>query len=129
MMVDTSVWVDFLNQHPSPQAARLTAALQKNETIAITGLIYTEVLLGLRSDADAQRIAQLLAICDWLLEPLPSDYAQAAHIYRHCRSQGVTVRSTIDCLIAQQCIKNGLTLLAKDRDFELMAQHTILRLA
>jgi predicted nucleic acid-binding protein len=128
MMVDTSVWVDFFNHHPSPQAQRLTAAIQQNEPIAIVGLIYTEILLGLKNDTDAQRVSQLLAICDWVQEPSRHDYAQAAKLYRDCRSQGVTIRSTIDCLIAQLCIRDNLTLLAKDRDFEQMVRFSGLRL-
>jgi predicted nucleic acid-binding protein len=128
MMVDTSVWVDFFNQHPSPQAQRLTIAIQQNESIAITGLIYTEILLGLKNDVDAARVAKLLAICDWVAEPTLDDYAQAAKLYRDCRSQGVTIRSTIDCLIAQRCIRDNLTLLAKDRDFEQMARFSGLML-
>jgi predicted nucleic acid-binding protein len=128
MMVDTSVWVDFFNHHLSPQAQRLTAAIQQNEPIAITGLIYTEILLGLKNDTDAQRVSQLLAICDWAQEPSRHDYAQAAKLYRDCRSQGVTIRSTIDCLIVQLCIRDDLTLFAKDRDFEQMARFSGLRL-
>ncbi len=128
MLVDTSVWIDFFNHHPSPQAQRLTAAIQQNETIAMTGLVYTEILLGLKNDADAQRVVQLLVICDWLPEPTREDYAQAAKLYRDCRSQGVTIRSTIDCLIAQLCIRDGLPLLTKDRDFEQLARLSGLKL-
>jgi predicted nucleic acid-binding protein len=128
MLVDTSVWIDFFNHHPSPQAQRLTAAIQRNEIIAMTGLVYTEILLGLKNDADAQRVAQLLVICDWLPEPSREDYAQAAKLYRDCRSQGVTIRSTIDCLIAQLCIRDGLPLLAKDRDFEQLARFSGVKL-
>jgi predicted nucleic acid-binding protein len=128
MLVDTSVWIDFFNHHTSAHAQRLTAAIAQNETIAIAGLVYTEILLGLKNDADALRVAQLLVICDWLPEPTREDYAQAAKLYRDCRSQGITIRSTNDCLIAQLCIRDGLPLLAKDRDFEQMAKVSTLKL-
>ena len=128
MIVDTSVWIDFFNGQPSPQSQRLARAIEDGESIALPGLVFTEILLGLKSDREAKRIAQLLQAFDWLPEPSQADYAAAAALYRHCRSKGLTIRSTIDCVIAQLCLRDGLPLLAKDRDFEHIAQHVPLRL-
>ena len=127
MIVDTSVWVDFLNGHASWQAERLAKAIEDNEAIALPGLVYTEILIGLKNDQAAQRIAQLLSAFTWVTEANLQDYGAAAALYRQCRTQGVTIRSTIDCLIAQLCLRDNQPLLAKDRDFEAIAKYSTLR--
>lgn len=128
MIVDTSVWIDFFNNHGSAYARRLAQAIEDGEQIAVPGLVLTETLLGLRSDAAALKIAQLMEAFDWVPEPARTDYLQAAALYRHCRSRGTTIRSTIDCLIARLCIRDDQPLLAKDRDFEQIKKHSGLRL-
>jgi predicted nucleic acid-binding protein len=128
VIVDTSVWIDFFNGHPSPQAQRLARAIEDGEAIALPGLVYTEILLGLKNDAEAKRIAQLLQAFDWVAEPAQADYVQAAKLYRQCRAKGIPIRSTIDCVIAQLCLRDGLPLLAKDRDFDRITQHVALKL-
>ena len=128
MIVDTSVWIDFFNGHPSSQAQRLTQAIEDNEPIGLPGLILTEILLGLPNDAEAKRIAQLLEAFNNVPEPSRADHLAAAAVYRACRTQGVTIRSTIDCLIAQLCMRDDQSLLAKDRDFERIAEKTDLQL-
>jgi predicted nucleic acid-binding protein len=128
VIVDTSVWIDFFNGHTSAQAQRLARAIEDGESIALPGLVYTEILLGLKNDAEAKRIAQLLQAFDWVAEPTQADYAQAAKLYRQCRAKGLTIRSTIDCVIAQLCLRDGLPLLAKDRDFDRISQLMALKL-
>lgn len=128
MLVDTSVWVDHFNGHPSPEAIRLKKAIADNEPIMLCGIVLTEILLGLRSDAEAARIADLLDAFDTAPELERDDYRKAAGIYRRCRTEGQTIRSTIDCLIAQLCIRHGFTLLTKDRDFRAIAASHPLRL-
>lgn len=128
MLVDTSVWIDFFNGYDSPEADRLTQAIREGEPIALTGLVLTEILLGLKSDREAQRIADLLTAFEWVAEPTPADYTAAARIYRTCRAQGFTIRSTIDCVIAQLALRDQRPLLTKDRDFAPIAQHTALKL-
>jgi predicted nucleic acid-binding protein len=128
VIVDTSVWIDFFNGHPSAQAQRLARAIEDGESIALPGLVYTEILLGLKNDAQAKRIAQLLQAFDWVPEPTQTDYAAAAALYRQCRAKGLTIRSTIDCVIAQLCLRDGQSLLAKDRDFDRIAQLVALTL-
>ena len=128
MVVDTSVWIDFFNGHPSPQAERLVRAIADNEPIALPGLVFTEILLGLENDNEAKRIALLLGAFNWLPDPTRDDYAAAACLYRQCRTRGLTIRSTIDCVIAQLCLRDSLPLLAKDRDFDRIAQCVALEL-
>lgn len=121
MLVDTSVWIDYLNGHESAEAIRLHRGIADNEPIRLCGIILTEILLGLRSDQQASKIENLLSAFDWLPEPDHKDYSQAARIYRTCRSQGITIGSTIDCLIATLCIQHSLAILSKDRDFARIA--------
>ena len=128
MIVDTSVWIDFFNGHPSSQAQRLTQAIEDNEPIGLPGLVLTEILLGLPNDAEAKRIAQLLEAFNNVPEPSRADHIAAAALYRACRTQGVTIRSTIDCLIARLCLRDDQSLLAKDRDFVRIAEKTSLKL-
>ena len=128
MIVDTSVWIDFFNVQPSSQAQRLSRAIEDNEPIGLPGLVLTEILLGLKNDAQAKRIAQLLEAFSDVPEPSRSDHIAAAALYRACRAKGLTIRSTIDCVIAQLCLRDGQALLAKDRDFDRIAEKTGLKL-
>jgi predicted nucleic acid-binding protein len=122
VIVDTSVWIDFLNGHPSRQADALAKAIAEGDAINLPGLVLTEILLGLKNDAQARRVESLLDAFDWVEGPTRDDHIAAAKLYRQCRAKGVTVRSTIDCLIAQLCIRDNLPLLAKDRDFTQMGK-------
>lgn len=128
MLVDTSVWIDHFNGHDSPEALRLRKAITDNEPIVLCGIVLTEILLGLRSDAEAERIADLLDAFEFAPDLDRDDYRAAAAIYRCCRTEGHTIRSTIDCLIAQLCLRHGLALLTKDRDFRAIAAGHPLRL-
>ena len=87
-----------------------------------------EVLLGLKTDAQATRIAGLMDAFQYTPGLARVDYIQAATLYRACRAKGFTVRSTVDCLIAQICLRDGLSLLSKDRDFESIAKCSALKL-
>ena len=122
MLVDTSVWIDYFNGHPSPQAELLATAIDGTDSIIVPDIVLTEILLGLRSEAEADRIADLLSAFDAAPTPTRSDYIEAAAIYRQCRTKGLTIRSTVDCLIAQICLRHGFPLLSKDRDFSAIAR-------
>lgn len=128
LVVDTSVWVDFLNGHRSVETDYLAACLSDDVPIVLPGLVRAEILAGLRTDAEAARIASLLEAFDAAPEPTASDYVAAAGIYRGCRRAGAAVGSVVDCLIAQTCLAHGGVLLTKDRDFRRIARCTQLRL-
>lgn len=128
MLADTSAWIDYFNGHPSAEAERLAHAIADNQPIVLPGLVLTEILLGLKNDAEAQRIASLLSAFDTAADLEHDDYLLAATIYRTCRAEGYTVRSTIDCLIAALCLRHDTPLLTKDRDFEAIARHFPLKL-
>jgi len=117
ILVDTSVWIDFLIGRDTPHRRLLHRLIESEEDICITEIIFSEILQGIRDDAlyDTTK--------DYLLEfpvikPKSIDtYVSAADIYRKCRKKGRTVRKTVDCIIAAIVLENKLTLLHNDADF------------
>jgi predicted nucleic acid-binding protein len=127
MLVDTSVWIDYLNGYASLQADLLAQAIAEDASIVLCGVVLTEILLGLPED-EASRIENLLEAFPLAPEPERQDYCAAAYLYRTCRSKGIMVRSVIDCLIAQISLKHNYPLLSKDRDFVQIARYFPLQL-
>lgn len=126
IVVDTTVWADWFNDADSPPVRRLDGALERQD-VGLVPAILTEVLQGFRADADFDRARGLLVQLPVLALDLEGHVA-AARLFRRLRSRGVTVRGTIDCIIAQTCITAGVELLSTDQDFAAIARHTPLRL-
>lgn len=121
VIIDTTVWIDYLNGIQTPQTEWLETEVEK-QRLGLTDLILCEVLQGVKDEhlaAETQR--ELLKF-----EILPMggvDLAvAAARNYRKLRVQGLTVRKTVDCLIATFCLMNGHALLHNDRDFDPFEQ-------
>jgi len=128
IVVDTSVWIDFLGGRRTRQALRCAELIENGDPVAITDVILTEVLQGLRSEGEAQLVERHLRAFPVLrLEEL-DDFVLAADLYRTARAEGVTIRSTIDCLIAAPCVRTGAPLLHSDADFDRLASCTPLRI-
>jgi predicted nucleic acid-binding protein len=128
IVVDTSIWIDVLNGTPAPQAQRCVQLIESGEPIALTDVILTEVLQGLRSDREAALVERHLRAFPILrLEEL-DDFVLAGKLYRAARRAGVTIRKTLDCLIAAPCVRTGAPLLHADRDFDRLANCTPLRI-
>lgn len=128
ILVDSSVWIDYFRGTATPQAERLDSLLG-SEPIATGDLILTEVLQGFVSDRDfnqAKKLMTSLVIVDLAGQSIA---IQAAKNFRALRSLGVTVRKTIDTVIATCCIEIGLPLLYSDRDFDPFVEHLGLRSA
>ncbi len=127
ILVDTSVWIDFLKGANSKEREILRRLIEEDEDISITEIILTEILQGIKEDKDFKKVK------DYLLEfpvhkPKGTEtYLKAAGIHRDCRKKGKTVRKTVDCIIAAICIENNLVLLHKDKDFEHIAVCTVLK--
>jgi hypothetical protein len=122
IVVDSSVWIDYFRGVATRQSDRLDALLGV-EPIAIGDLMLVEVLQGFDSDRDFERGLQLLRSAT-LIDIAGEDIAiQAARNFRTLRGLGVTVRKTIDTLIATRCIADRHQLLYSDRDFEPFVQH------
>lgn len=116
ILADTSVWIDYLRNRPSWQAARLDALLEEEELL-LGDIILLEILQGFASEAEARRVEALLEPVQTLEIGGRELAGEAARLYRALRRKGITVRSTIDTLIAARCLADGLTLLHGDRDF------------
>ncbi len=127
IVVDTSVWIDLFRGSPTWQADVLAEALDEDRPVALTDIVLTEILQGLSDEASVRRVeSHLLAHTVLTLDPL-DDHRRAARLYRTCRSQGVTIRRTLDCLIASVCIREDLALLHADAVFDRLAAHTSLQ--
>ncbi len=122
--VDTSVWISFLRGVDSPPVARLTELLEAGAPVALTDVVLAELLQGVSSDADAATLEErLLAFPVLRLERL-EDFSLAAALYRRARAAGITIRKTLDCLIAAPCVREGVPLLHADADFDRLARCT-----
>ena len=122
ILVDSSVWVDYFRGKTTVQTDKLDVLLG-HELLAVGDLILAEVLQGFDSDRDfksAQRVLTSLAV----VEIGGLEIAiQAAKNYRVLRRRGVTIRKTVDAMIATRCIESGYDLLHCDRDFDPFAEY------
>lgn len=128
IVVDTSVWIDVLNGTPASQATRCVELIESGQPVALTDVILTEVLQGLRSDREATRVERHLRAFPILRLAGLDDFVLAARLYRTARRAGVTIRKTLDCLIAAPCVRTGAPLLHADGDFDRLAACTPLRI-
>ncbi|MBI2336797.1 MAG: PIN domain nuclease [Deltaproteobacteria bacterium] len=122
VLVDTSVWVDFFRGIASKERKILHQLLESNEEIGLCGLIKQEILQGVSNDLQYQKIKNYLENFIYFDFRDPEHFEMAATLYRNCRKKGKTPRKIIDCLIAAVAISNGLPVLHKDHDFDLIAQ-------
>jgi hypothetical protein len=128
ILVDSSVWIDYFRGEATPQSEMLDALLG-NEPLVVGDLILAEVLQGFQGERDFNQAKQLLMSFE-IIEIVGKDVAiQAARNFRTLRGHGVTVRKTIDTLIATRCINSGLILLHSDKDFDPFVTHLGLRVA
>ena len=122
-LVDTSVWIDYLREGESEAVERFVDVLDIGLPFGITGVIYGEVLQGAATLADFEQLKEYMSTQRFyhLQDPVMG-YEEAARLYHRCRRVGVTVRSTIDCVIARVAIEHDLSLLHDDRDFDYMSR-------
>lgn len=122
VLVDTSVWIDFLNGRDTHAVKTLVKLIEAREDLCVCGFIYTEVLQGIRVEKHYTETKRLLLQLIYLPTE-PSTFDLAATIFRRLRQQGITVRNSMDCLIAATVVQNQVRLLDADRDFEAIATH------
>lgn len=126
ILVDTSVWADFFNNHPSPEQRTLAGLFTDDHEICTCGVVVAEVFQGLRKDEGRAKLSDLFRDLTYL-EPAGIDlYFRAADLYRALRRRGKTIRSTIDCLIAVLAEEHGCSILARDRDMRTILQSGLL---
>ena len=125
ILVDTSVWIDFFSPSPGLGGGELRRMIEEAEPFALTGVVVTEILQGLRRDV--HRMERFLSLWD-MLEPRGfSTYREASAISRLARSKGISL-TTIDTLIASIALEHHASLFTLDKDFSRIARITPLHL-
>ncbi len=125
ILVDSSVWIDFLSSSPGTAGAELRRLIEEAEPVALAGVIVTEVLQGLTQDASV--IERFLGMWE-MLEPRGfSTYREAAAIFRMARAKGISL-TTVDSLIAAIAFEHRATVFTVDKDFSRIARISALSL-
>jgi predicted nucleic acid-binding protein len=124
ILIDTSAWVEFLRGTSSPICEEVDRLLDAD--IVIADPIAMEVLAGARDEVHLHQLQGLLTRAH-LEHCRPPDFPTAALLYRQCRQAGETVRRLIDCVIAAIALRTDAAVLHDDRDFDVLARHTGLK--
>jgi hypothetical protein len=122
VLVDSTVWIDFLNARQTEQTQKFKQGIQNHDAICYCGFVLAEVLQGIRDEKQlvaAKRQFENLVY----LEDDRSTFELGATIYRELRRQGMTVRNSMDCLIAAVVIQHGVNFLENDRDYKFIDRH------
>ncbi len=121
-LVDSTVWIDFLRGASGPAVTSLGTLIEEGQDLCICGFVLAEVLQGIRDErqylATRTQFENLIYLdCD------RSTFELAAGIFRDLRRQGITIRNSVDCLIAATAMQHRVALLESDRDFPFIARH------
>ena len=128
ILVDSSVWIDILHRRDTPQTSFFRSNLLTRRWVA-ADLVLAEVLQGARNDVAADLTQDRMQLADFIVIGGYDVAVAAARHYRYLRGMGITVRKTIDTLIATRCIIDNIPLLFADRDFDAFVTHLGLRSA
>jgi hypothetical protein len=121
-VVDTTVLIDFLEARGTPFDRHLTALLEDDAPLARVDIVYCEVLQGIRDD-DVYRRTRTSLLAHPILRPRGLEtFETAANLYRAARRRGLTVRRSVDCLIAATCLETDSEIDHNDRDFDALAR-------
>jgi predicted nucleic acid-binding protein len=118
ILVDSSVWIDFLGSRPGQAGRELRRLIEQDAPVAVTGVVVTEILQGLKRDVG--RIEEHLSLFDLLEASGFETYRRAAALFRLARSRGVSLTTT-DVIIATIAAENRATVFSLDHDFARMA--------
>lgn len=127
MIVDTSVWIEYLTGADSVAGRWLEARIVDDAALVVPEVVVMELLIGTTDESVAVVRRRFLQRFD--IEPMAalSDAEDAAAIHRRCRRAGYTVRSLIDCQVAAMGLRRDMPIAHRDRDFEAIAEHCGLR--
>ena len=129
IVVDSSAWIEFLRGTGSTADAAVRAELAADGVLGVVDVVRLELLAGASTDRQVTVVTRLLARAVALPTLSPADHEHAALLYRSARRSGQTVRSLIDCLVAAVALRVDAPVLARDRDYEVLASVSPLRLA
>ena len=131
LVVDSSVWIDFFNKKTTSQIEIIKDLIVSEvvvSRITILPIILQEVLQGINNNKYYEVVKDNLYGFNFLVYDSYNASVNAADLFRYLQKKGVTIRKLNDCLIASLCIENDLSLLHKDRDFDNIAKHTLLKI-
>lgn len=124
ILIESSAWIEFLRDTDTRVCHRVDELLENQ--FATCDPIRMEILAGARSERHLQSFRGLLARAV-TIPTIPSDYDDAATLYRECRRQGQSIRRLVDCLIGSIAMRADVAVLHSDRDFDVLARWTGLR--
>lgn len=122
ILIDTSAFVEFLNRTGSRTDRQVERLISNDADVALPDISLTEILQGIRDEREVAVVKDALNTFPVLSLKGRDSYVAAAELYRKCRKKGLTVRNTVDLLIAQIAIENKARLLHQDRDFDAIAR-------
>jgi predicted nucleic acid-binding protein len=126
ILVDSSVWIDFFRNTSTAQSEWLDANLGLQRFL-VGDLILGEVLRGFKEDRGFSHAKQLLGRLEQVVMSDEAIAIESAQNFRKLRAKGLTVRGTVDAIIATRCLADGFSLLHSDRDFDAFEKHLGLR--
>jgi len=118
ILIDTSVWIEFFNDPHGRIATAVEKLLRKSVPVCINAIIEMEILQGIKSDKDCDETRSYLSDFQYFSSVDKNHFDTSVDIYRTCRKRGITVRRSLDCLIAAHCLINDLEIMHHDRDFQ-----------
>ena len=126
VLIDTTVWINFFSANLNPHVKTLEKLIIDREDICVCGVVLTEVLQGIRDDSEFKKTQSLFFNLIFL--PMPySVYLRSAEIYRTLRRKGITIRKSVDCMIAAVALEYEIPILHNDKDFLPIEKHFGLR--
>ena len=129
VFVDSSVWIDVFNpKAKTPEKELLIRLIGNDYPVYICPIVYQEVLQGIRDDKTFEKIKHIFGSFRMINIDLLDVTNHAIDLYRSLRKKGITIRKTVDCLIASYAILTGMQLLHSDDDFTKIAQGSKLKI-
>ena len=122
IVVDTTVWIDFLEGRGTAFDRHLTELVEDDAPLGLVDIIYAEVLQGIRDEGRYLRTRRSLRAHPILRPRGLETFETAANLYRTARRRGLTIRRSVDCLIAATCLESGAEIYHNDRDFDALAK-------
>jgi predicted nucleic acid-binding protein len=120
VLLDTSLWIEFFSDRKNQAAQFVEDALNNQMAVCVNAVIEMEILQGIREDKLHRQVKEILVNFQYFPDLSRDYFDMASDIFRRCRKSGITVRKSLDCLIAANCLIDGLVVAHRDRDFELI---------
>lgn len=122
ILVDTTVWIDFFANRTTSQVTTLINQIENNNELCLCGIVLAEILQGIKNSNEYHQVEEILNSL-LFLDMTKDTFVLSAEIYRKLRAKGITIRKTLDCMIAAIAIENNIPLLHNDRDFDSIEKH------